>query len=378
MTRRRPRVLLVGAVPPPFMGPTLATEVILRSSLRDKFELIHLDTSDHRPLDTLGAIDFQNIYLALRSYVIMLAMLLRYWPDLVYIPISQTTLGYVKDSALIILAKLFRRKVLCHLRGGYFREWLASASGLTRWYVRVVHSRVDGQIVLGEKLRPLFSELLPPQRVHVVPNGKDISYPAKAPPDGRIRVLYLANMVRTKGVLDVLHAAPLIIQACPDTEIVFGGAWEDPAVRAEVDSFLSANPGLPIRWAGSVAGTAKTSLINSADIFVFPTYYPFEGHPWVIVEALAAGLPVISTDQGAITESVIDGVNGYIVAKRNPAELAARTIELIRNSALRAAMGAASQRLYAEQFTEKRMTERLADSFHAVIGAGSRRADTPD
>lgn len=351
------------------MGPTLATEVILNSSLRDEFTLIHLDTSDHRDLGTLGALDLRNVYLALKAYVVMFWLLLRHWPDLVYIPISQTTIGYLKDSGLILIAKLFGRRVVCHLRGGNFSNWLRSASAATRWYVRTVHGTVNGQIVLGETLRTLFAGILPDARIHVVPNGKDVAYGARPPRDATVRLLYLANMVRSKGVLDVLHAVPLVLQTRADVEFIFCGAWEDPAVRRAVEAFISANPGLPIRWLGPVSGRQKSDVINSADVFVFPTYYPPEGHPWVIVEAMAAGLPIISTDQGAITESVIEGQNGYIVDKENPAMLAERIVTLVGNAALRDSMGRASRLLYEAGFTEKRMVERLAGVFRSVLAS---------
>jgi len=72
--------------------------------------------------------------------------------------------------------------------------------------------------------------------------------------------------------------------------------------------FLEKYSETSVHVVGPVVGTQKFELLSSSDIFVFPTYYPPEGHPWVIVEALAAGLPIISTDQGAITESVFHGV----------------------------------------------------------------------
>jgi glycosyltransferase involved in cell wall biosynthesis len=363
----KPRVLFLGPVPPPHMGPSLATVVILDSRLREEFELIHLDTSDPRELDTLGAIDFRNIWLALKFYVQMIVAIVRHRPALVYIPVAQTTLGYLKDSGFILIGKLLGRRVVCHLRGGNFGNWLAGASGATRLYVRLVHGLVDGQIVLGECLRGLFTPLLPASRIHVVPNGKDIHYDAAPPRGATVRVLYLGNMVRSKGVLDLLHATPAIHAACPDVEFLCGGGWEDPVVRAEVEAFLAAHPELPIHWLGLIQGAEKNRAIRSADLFVFPTWYPPEGHPWVVVEAMAAGLPVISTDQGAIVESVVDGVNGYIVAKRNPAAIAARVIELVRDAGRRSAMGAASLRLYQEKFTEARMVENMARAFRAVL-----------
>lgn len=367
MLTRKPRVVFLGALPPPYMGPTLATEVILHSRLTDRFELIHLDTSDHRDIDTLGAFDFQNIYLALKAYVVMLTLLLREWPDLVYIPISQTTVGYLKDSVFIVLSKLFRRKVVCHLRGGNWSNWLAGTSALTKWYVRKVHSMVDGQIVLGKTLRALFADILPGDRIFVVPNGKDVECAHQPRSGSLVRLTYLANMIRTKGVLDVLYAVPLVVERCPHAEFCFGGAWEDMDLRREIETFLATHPSLPIRWVGTVTGQQKYDLLSDSDIFLFPTYYPPEGHPWVIVEAMAAGLPIIATDQGAIRESVIDGQNGYLIEKRNPAMLAEQAIKLIEDGPLRHRMGTASRELYEDNFTEARMVERLGDAFCSVV-----------
>lgn len=362
----KPRVIFLGPVPPPYMGPTLATEVILRSSLGEEFELIHLDTSDHRAIDTLGLFDFTNISLALKFYLLLAWMILRHRPRMVYIPISQTTIGYLKDSGFILIAKFFGRRVLCHLRGGNFSNWLAGASGATRLYVRTVQGLVDGQIVLGESLRGLFAGVVAPGRLHVVPNGKDVDYQHRPIGDGKVRLLFLANMVRSKGVMDVLQAVPLVTRECPDAEFWFAGSWEDPVLRREIEDYLAANPHLPIRWLGQVSGQAKRDALEQADIFVFPTYYPPEGHPWVIVEAMAAGLPVIATDQGAIRESVVDGDNGFIVAKQAPGAVATRAIALVKDGGLRTRMGTRSRQLYAANFTERAMVRQLARAFHAV------------
>lgn len=363
------RVILIGPLPPPQMGPTLATEVLLRSSLRERFEVIHLDTSDHRPLSTLGRLDVTNVYLALKSYVVLVALIIRYWPAGVYIPVSQTTVGYLRDSGYILIAKSFGRRVICHLRGGNFRRWFDSTTLPTRMWVRSVHALVDGQIVLGECLRIIFDGLVAQSKVFVVPNGKDIEFDPSADRDaGNLRVLYLANMRRTKGALDALAAVPLILRSCEDVEFVFAGGWSEPDVHDEFHQLLRANPDFPVSVMGSVVGDAKYELFSSADVFLFPSYYPPEGHPWVIVEALAAGLPIVATDQGAITESVLHGENGFIVEKRNPEAIAEKIVLLANDEQLRLRMGAASRRLYETEFTERSMVERFASAINLSLG----------
>ena len=350
------------------MGPTLATEVLITSELKDEFELVHLDTSDHRPLNTLGAIDFTNIYLAVKSYVELLWLLIMIRPNLVYIPISQTTLGYMRDSVYILLSRLFGRRVVCHLRGGNFRNWLTQASMMTRWYVWFVHRMVHCQIVLGHCLTPLFAGILPSERICVVPNGKDIEFPEVTEGnDAVMRVLFLSNMRRAKGVLDVLHAIPLVLDHHSNVEFMFAGAWSELDVQLEVEAFANEHTDYPIKLLGSVKGDDKLRLLASSDIFVLPSYYQPEGHPWVLVEAMAAGLPIIATDQGAITESVRHGENGFIVEKRSPAEVADRLKELLASDGKRGQMGLRSRQFYERDFTEEQMIRLLSAAFRTAL-----------
>jgi glycosyltransferase involved in cell wall biosynthesis len=349
------------------MGPSIATEVILTSRLKEKFELIHLDTSDHRDLDTLNRVDFTNVVLALKHYCMLLWLIITRWPAMVYIPISQTTLGYLRDAWFIVIAKIFRRRVVCHLEGGNFKNWYDVAGPFMRWFVRRIHSLVDGQIVLGKTLRYLFDGIVSHEKIYVVPNGRDFNISFDIKKHSNTKILFLSNFIRTKGVLEALRAVELVFKNCSQIEAVFAGSWMDKRTKTEFESFLKENPHLPVVLEGPVYGEKKYELFASSDIFVFPTYYPSEGHPWVIVEAMAAGLPIISTNQGAITESVIAGVNGFLVEKKNPQQIAEKIIFLIQNPDLRIRMGKESRRLYEENFTEEKMVERFKHTFNAVL-----------
>jgi len=367
---KKASVIVMGALPPPYMGPTIATEIILNSKLKKRHDLIHLDTSDHRGLNTLNKVDFRNIILAFKHYLLLFKIVFYNSPKLIYMPVCQTTLGYFRDAPFIIMAKLFGLKVLCHLRGGNFKNWYLSASPLTRSLVRRVHSLINGQIVLGESLRSLFKGILPDEKIFVVPNGANIFFEMdkKAISNNeKIRILFLSNIIKEKGFLDVLKAVPEVVQFCANSEFVFSGYWMNDEAKNAFNEFRNRNPELPIVLLGPVSGSLKFDLLAKSDIFVLPTYYPPEGLPWVIIEAMAAGLPIITTDQGAITESVKDGINGFIVEKRNPQQIADRIRFLIENPEIRKKMGEESRRIYLENFTEEKMIERLSAVFHAVL-----------
>lgn len=365
----------MGSLPPPLIGPTIATRIILNSKINEKFNLIHLDTSDHRNINTLGVVDLKNIYLAFKHYCVLCWLIINKWPDMVYIPVSQTTKGYLRDSVFILISKFFGRKVICHLRGGNFKNWYETTNSSTKWFVRKIHTLVDGQIVLGEKLINLFEGIISRENIFVVPNGRDFSFQndkveifENEQNTRTIRILFLSNLIKEKGYKDVLYSVKEVAQYFMTVKYIFAGIWMSDKERIECDKYIK-NEEIEefIDFVGIVKGKDKRTLLQKADIFLFPTYYPPEGHPWVIVEAMAAGLPIISTDQGAITESIIDGVNGFIVEKQNPQQIAEKIKLLIENPEIRIKMGKESRRLYEEKFTEEKMVEGLTACFYKVL-----------
>ena len=99
--------------------------------------------------------------------------------------------------------------------------------------------------------------------------------------------------------------------------------------------------------------------LDAADLFVLSSYN--EGMPWVLIEALAAGLPVVATDISGTRACVEDGVNGRVVPARDSAALAAACAELLDDPERRAGMGAASRRRALERFDESRMIDRTLE-----------------
>ena len=215
---------------------------------------------------------------------------------------------------------------------------------------------------------------MPDERIFVVPNGKDIDFSGCdiARCDAMTTILFLGNLRRTKGILDAFAAIKLLHERCADFRFVFAGAWAESDVAEEARSFLAANPNLPITYLGVLKGKEKLAALKTADVFFFPTYYPPEGHPWVIVEALAAGLPVVSTDQGAIVESVIHQTNGFIIEKHNVTEMANCLHDLILNVELRSEMGRKSRQHYLSCFTEAQMISAFGG---ALMGTMVRQSD---
>lgn len=365
--RAKKKILILGKLPPPYMGPSIATEILLKSDLKNRFNLIHLDTKINDSISSFGKWSISKLFKNVGLYINLFKLLSKHKIDIVLIPISQTTTGFIKDSLFIIIASLFRTKIIIQLRGSDIKNWLSKSSVFTRLYFKTITKLTKGVIVLGKKLKYLFTEYYKNENIYVVPNGGNYEF-LKIDKTNRstIKILYFANLLESKGVEDVFKAVSILKKGNikqPFT-VDFVGAWNKNDVKERCIKLMQSE-NLPIMIHEPKSGEDKISFLSEADIFVFPPQEP-EGHPWSIIEAMAASLPIISTDKGAITESVFDNENGFIVEAKNPEMIAEKLKILIENSELRKKMSDKSRELYQSFFTEETMVNNYSNVFNNI------------
>ncbi|HRZ76498.1 MAG TPA: glycosyltransferase, partial [Bacteroidales bacterium] len=235
--------------------------------------------------------------------------------------------------------------------------------------VRFIHRRIDGQIVLADNLRPLFSWILPEEKIFTVPNGLDIPDPGHRPGPGPLRVLYLSNYIRSKGVMEVLEAARILESKGSVATFRLAGGWNERDTEKEVRAFLQAHPGLHIELSGPVSGAEKDLLLREADVFVLPTWYANEGLPWALIEAMAHRLPLLSTRHAAVPSCLEEGVNGFFVEKHDADSLAEALERFVREPGLAKRLGDASRERYERSFTGEAMIRGLKEAFIKTIKA---------
>ena len=357
-------ILILCKLPPPIIGPAIATNIILNSSLKEGFDLIHFDTRINADVATMGKWSLSKLFKIFELYREYKAVIKKEHPDLILVPISQTTMGFVKDAPFIRIGAK-HAKVVVQLRGSNFKNWLATATSFTNDFVNKTLKKCDGVIVLGNNLRYLFEDVFKEEQIFVVPNGGNYQLQTKKEPT--LTVLYLANFLSSKSFDDLLKAIVILKEkGMTNFKINAAGAWDNEAFKQKCLGIIKDNKLEHVTLLPPKSGKAKMQLFADADVFVFCPKMP-EGHPWVIVEAMANGLPVIATDKGAIIESVIDGKNGFIVPSEEPAVIAEKLEELLHNSALRSQFSKQSKVLYKANFTEEKMVENLKDVFESVL-----------
>src|SRR5215207_1348336 len=98
MMIEKPKLLIIGPTPPPYHGVAVAIQSLLRSSLSEKYDVIHLELADRRGIQHVNKPDFHDVLLFITQWFRLLGLLIRRRPHVVYIVLSQTTVGFLRDS----------------------------------------------------------------------------------------------------------------------------------------------------------------------------------------------------------------------------------------------------------------------------------------
>ena len=178
-----------------------------------------------------------------------------------------------------------------------------------------------------------------------------------------IQILFLSNLIPSKGAMEFLKLAKVVSQKVSSIVFVLGGPQRSEQFFNKIMDFIQKEQLKDVvKVPGPIYGKEKEEYFRNSSIFVFPTYYEKETFGLVNIEAMQWGLPVITTDEGAIPEVVKHGINGYIVNPHNLDQLAYYTLKLIKNEKLRKKMGDAGRDRYEKYFSINVYEENLKNA----------------
>lgn len=371
------KIIMIGSIPPPYHGSNIYFQNLISSRIKDEFSITHLDISDHRDLNNLSKLDFTNVKLALSSLLKLIKLIKQTEPELIYIPVASNFLPYLRDGLFILVSSFYSNAgIVIHLHeGNYFREIFYNRSSVfVKKFIKLSLGKADTAIVYSENLKSIFTGLV--RNIVSFPNGMDFEISGnqissdKSQNGGPV-ITFMGNLFESKGVLEVIKASVKVIAKFSDAVFNIAGTWTDDEVQTKsiaLDLIQKHKIEKNVKFPGTVLGKEKQKLFSATDIFIFPTYYLHEGCPLVIIEAMAHGLPVISTKGiGAIEEMVIDGVTGFLIEQKNSDQLADSIIKLIKDSGLRERMGIEGKHKYDNEFTMEKNVQNIINTFYKVL-----------
>jgi glycosyltransferase involved in cell wall biosynthesis len=268
--------------------------------------------------------------------------------------------SFWRDCLFMGVALAARRPLIVQLHGGGFEQFYDSAGSGARALIRFFLQRAACVLVPSESLRVWARGVAREARISSVPNP--VPGPREtADPRHPNLVLFLGRMEATKGIFDLLQSVAALRAALPDVRLVCAGDGDRHAVARYAERLGIADA---VKFTGWVGPSGKRALLESAAVFVLPSYS--EGLPMSLLEAMAAGVPVIASPVGGIPEVVVDGVSGYLVAPGDIATLHRLLRKLLIDRNLAARIGAAGAESARLRFAPERALPRLEEIYFRI------------
>lgn len=236
--------------------------------------------------------------------------------------------------------------------------------------LRPWHEKIVGRIAVSDLARRWQMEALGSDAVEI-PNGVDVPALASAPRlDGYPRpgktVLFLGRYDEPrKGMAVLLEALPRVVERFPDLQVLIVGHGDQDELRAQAPELAQR-----MRFLGLVDDAGKASAMRSADVYCAPNIGG-ESFGIVLVEAMAAGTPVVASDLDAFRRVLCDGEAGRLVPVGDPAGLAAGLIEMLENDALRERYVAAGSAAVA-RYDWSVVASQIMRVYETVAGSGTK------
>jgi len=352
------KVMLLGTSPHSMGGVATYIRNILESPLSQTYGVTFFPVGSQSIHESLAKRIFRISSSALRLTI----KIVRENPTIVHINPSLDRKAIWRDSIYVLLSKALGKKVVVQIHGQRINDVDKASQAL----VRSIFNMADRILVLSRIQRKGLERIIKSERIELVPNMVDTSQflvPNLQRENDQLKVLFVARLLEEKGAIDLLRAIPIIVKKIPGAVFTFAGSGEDENKMKKMLEELGIKK--YAKFVGHIRGEELVRLYMGSDVFVFPTYYK-EGFPFVILEAMAAGLPIITCPEGAIPEIIEDGTNGFLVPPKRPDIIAERTVTLATDRNLRVYMKRNNIKKVKEKYDVSVVSKKIAKLYDSI------------
>jgi glycosyltransferase involved in cell wall biosynthesis len=320
------KLLLVLHYSPPIHGAAKVGDTICDSKLlKSSFETRFIKIKSSESLEVIGKFGLKKIITTVTLFCKIVIQLIRFRPDKIYFTASPNGFAFYRDLFISIPIKIYASIVKCDVFYHYH------ARGIEEFTLKSnIHQKLTNFFVSNTNIifitRMMSSELINitrHKRTLFLKKGVDDTLNDASFTEvlnsrfknNTIKVLYLSNMIKTKGYDTVLELAVKTKKENLPVEFNFAGAWASKDDEHYFNDFVNTNNlKTVVNYHGLVLGEEKDKLFKKANLFIFPSRK--DVFPLSLLEALSYGLPILAFNVGAISEIVSKNV-GVISSKNN-------------------------------------------------------------
>jgi glycosyltransferase involved in cell wall biosynthesis len=317
------KLLALTQTPPPLHGQSLMAQLLVeRLGPQTGTEVFHVNLPLSEDAADIGRWRYKKVLRIIRACFNAFLVRLKHEPiALYYIPAPGKRSALYRDWLVMLLCRPFFSWLVLHWHGVGLGEWLGrEGTPPERWITRWLLGRADLAVVLAPELAA-DAQTFRPLRTSVVANGLPSPKPAAVVADrvrdGRFEVLFLGQCSRTKGLFDAVQAVLLLDQHNPGAfRLTVAGDFPSTEEKSAFLNAVGPRAGT-VRYVGPVDEAKKRALFAETDVFCFPTYYPHEGQPLVLIEAMASDIPIVTTRWRAIP-GMLPAEHVWLVEPKQP------------------------------------------------------------
>ncbi|WP_321947272.1 glycosyltransferase family 4 protein [Paraburkholderia sp. J10-1] len=274
----------------------------------------------------------------------------------------------IRKTMFAWICILFRARYVFQIHNGGFFDRYPEIASPGRFFVRIALHRAEYVIVLSRYMRELALKVgtVSADRCVIIYNGIADPVHGQLPlvekHAGATKIVFLGLISEAKGVPTLLEAVEILGDRVGEFSLTVYGTGDILAFEKEL---TSRGLNKTVTYGGWIGGKEKISVLSSADIFVLPSRS--EGFSVAVLEAMAHGLPIISTSIPGVVDAVRNHIEAVLVAPGDAAALAVAIRKLLKDPDARIRMGVAARRRYLEYFTMEKMAAELSEIYALCV-----------
>lgn len=360
----RTKLLFLLQVPPPVYGASLRNKEFFDYAKSRNPAIKLIDIAIAKRVENVGKLSISGVLRALKVVAQSCLQILISRPHLIYITPSSGTIAQLKELPALIVARALGIDVVAHFRNLGFKN-----NVLTLLLRKALKNQKV--IIMSPRVLPALAHVVCDSKIQYLPNGlvvPQIQF-AQSKVTDEIRLIYLSNWIPTKGVLESIKAVRVAAQRLSGEvklHLTLCGGTADSdfyeMVRAEVKA--AEQDGVRVVEVGFVEGREKWDYLAQAEILLFPTSYPKELFPGVVMEGMAAGCVVLGSNFVAIPDMLDNGEAGFIHDVGDVEMIADQLIFLANDRGALARIQAAARKRFLENYSSDVVLPKLYDLLH--------------
>ncbi len=292
--------------------------------------------------------------------------------DLVHLNPSLNLKSFFRDSIFALICVIAKVRMTVFWHGWQWEFEKKVVSKIVPWF-KLTYGKADSMITLGKEFsdhlrtygydKAIYQVTTVADPIFFSQQNKHNTAHVNSIYIDKMSILFLSRIERVKGIYDALQCLQVLRKDYPGIELKVAGTGgelqlvKDYIIKENIEG---------VKLLGWVTGETKAKAFLESDIYLLPSYHG-EGLPCSILEAMAIGLPVLTTDVGGIKDFFQDGNMGYLVKMKEPLDIADKVKLLINDPEKIKIIGNYNISYAKRRFTPEKVSAKLESIYSETI-----------